>query len=49
MIKISGKDDKLTLTTGSAMIFRSLLKKELHQNEMGFSKVQQWRKYINKI
>ena len=36
MIKISGKVDKLTLTIDSAMIFRSLFKKELHQNENVF-------------
>ena len=33
MIKISGKVDKPILTTDSAMIFRSLFKEELHQNE----------------
>ena len=36
MIKVSGKVYKPKLTTDSAMIFRSLLKKELLQNENGF-------------
>ena len=36
MIKISEKVDKTTLTTDSAMIFRSLLNKELLQTENGF-------------
>ena len=36
MIKISGKVDKPTLTTDSAMMFRSSFKKELHQNENEF-------------
>ena len=37
MIKISGKVDKPALTMDSAiLIFRSLLKKELHQNENEF-------------
>ena len=38
MIKISRKVDKLTVTMDSAMIFQSLFKTELHQNEMGFLK-----------
>ena len=38
MIKISGKVNKPKLTTNSAKIFRSLFKKELHQN---------WTKYQN--
>ena len=36
MIKMSGKVDKPTLTTDSTMIFPSLLKKELLQNEKVF-------------
>ena len=37
MIKISGKVNKLTLTTDSAiLIFCCLFKKELHQNQNGF-------------
>ena len=37
MIQISGKEDKTTLKTNSAiLIFRSLLKKELLQNENWF-------------